>query len=196
VPYKALDVASPVSHALISLGLSWAGVVVSLGALAGLTTVLIIDLYAQSRVFFAMARDGLMPGLFSRLHPTFHTPYMTSLLVGAIIAVVAALTPIDVVVELVNIGTLAAFILVSVGVIVLRRTQPNLPRPFRVPLVPLIPLLSTAASLALIAGLPALTIVRFVVWLAIGLIIYVAYSRRHSRLARDPFPDAEGDTAF
>ncbi len=194
VPFPRLNVASPVSHALLLIGLGWASVIISIGALAGLTTVLLIDLYAQSRVFFAMARDGLLPSFFGRLHPRLRTPYLTSLLVGVVVAAVAALTPIDVVVELVNIGTLAAFILVSIGVLVLRRTAPDLRRGFRVPLVPLVPVLSVLASFVLIVGLPGITIIRFLVWLAIGLAIYFLYSRHHSRLARGQ-PEASEDIA-
>src|SRR5579875_2975920 len=174
VRYTQLNVASPVSHALILLGLNAAGSIISVGALCGLTTVLIVLLFGQSRIFFSMARDGLLP--------RFRTPYLSSLLVGMAVALVAGLTPIDVVAELTNIGTLAAFVLVSIGILILRRTQPNLRRGFRVPLVPLIPILSVIGSVVLIVSLPWVTLVRFVVWLAIGLVIYFLYSRRHSRL--------------
>ncbi|MBF6592088.1 MAG: amino acid permease, partial [Ktedonobacterales bacterium] len=135
VSYKQLNVASPVSRAMILIGLNWAASLISIGAICGLTTVLIILLYGQSRVFFSMSRDGLLPGLFSRIHPRFHTPYLSSALVGVVVALVAAFTPIDVVAELTNIGTLSAFVLVSLGVLVLRRTQPDLRRAFRVPFV-------------------------------------------------------------
>ncbi len=182
VRYTQLNVASPVSHALILLGLNAAGSIISVGALCGLTTVLIVLLFGQSRIFFSMARDGLLPRFFSIIHPRFRTPYLSSLLVGMAVALVAGLTPIDVVAELTNIGTLAAFVLVSIGILILRRTQPNLRRGFRVPLVPLIPILSVIGSVVLIVSLPWVTLVRFVVWLAIGLVIYFLYSRRHSRL--------------
>src|SRR5258708_38850540 len=171
VPYTQLNVASPVSHALILIGLNTAGSIISIGAICGLTTVLIVLLYGQSRIFFSMARDGLLPGFFSRIHPRFRTPYLSSLLVGIVVAFVAGLTLIDVVAELTNIGTLAAFVLVSVAVLILRRTQPNLRRGFRVPLVPLIPILSVIGSLLLIVSLPWITLVRFLVWLIIGLVI-------------------------
>src|SRR5436305_3258172 len=186
VSYTKLDVASPVSHALILLGLNAAGAVISVGAICGLTTVLIVLLFGQSRIFFSMARDGLLPGFFSRIHPRFRTPYLSSMLVGIFVAAVAGLTPIDVVAELTNIGTLAAFVLVSAAVLILRRTQPDLRRGFRTPLVPLIPILSIIASLVLIVSLPWVTLVRFVVWLVIGLVIYFVYSQRRSHLEEEP----------
>ena len=129
-----------------------------------------------------MARDGLLPKLFSHVHPRFHTPYASSLLIGAFVALIAGLTPIDVVAELTNIGTLAAFVLVSAAVLILRRTQPDLRRGYRVPFVPLIPILSVIASLVLIVSLPLVTILRFVVWLAVGMVVYLLYSRHHSNL--------------
>ena len=182
VSYTKLNVASPVSHAMILLGLNAAGSIIAVGAICGLTTVLIVLLFGQSRIFFAMSRDGLLPRLFSRIHPRFRTPYLSSLLIGIVVALVAGLTPIDVVAELTNIGTLAAFVLVSAAVLILRRTQPNLRRGFRTPLVPFIPILSVIASFVLIVSLPWVTLVRFVIWLAIGLVIYFLYSRRKSHL--------------
>ncbi len=181
VPYTQLNVASPVSHSMILIGLNAAASIISIGAICGLTTVLIVLLFGQSRIFFSMSRDGLLPRLFGRIHPRFRTPYWSSLLIGILVALLAALTPIDVVAELTNIGTLAAFVLVSIGVLVLRRTQPNLPRAFRVPLVPVIPILSALAALFLIVNLPLVTIFRFLAWLAIGLLIYFLYSRRKSQ---------------
>lgn len=185
VSYKRLDVASPVSHALILLGLNAAGSIISIGAICGLTTVLIVLLYGQSRIFFSMSRDGLLPGLFSRVHPRFRTPYLSSLIVGIVVALIAGLTPIDVVAELTNIGTLAAFVLVSVAVLILRRTQPDLRRGYRVPFVPVIPMLSIIASFVLIVSLPGITLLRFVIWLILGLIVYFVYSRRNSRLENE-----------
>lgn len=182
VSYTQLNVASPVSHALILLGMNTAGSIISVGAVCGLTTVLIVLLYGQSRIFFSMARDSLLPGFFSRIHPRFRTPYLSSLLVGIVVAAVAGLTPIDVVAELTNIGTLTAFVLVSAAVLILRRTQPQLRRGYRVPFVPVLPILSIIASVVLIVSLPLVTILRFIVWLVLGLIIYFLYSRRHSHL--------------
>ncbi|GCE16382.1 amino acid permease [Dictyobacter kobayashii] len=184
VSYTKLNVASPVSHALILIGLNTAGSIISIGALCGLTTVLLVLLYGQSRIFFSMARDGLLPSFFSRIHPRFKTPYLSSILIGVIVAAVAGLTPIDIVAELTNIGTLTAFVLVSAAVLILRRTQPDLHRGFRVPLVPLIPILSIIASLVLIVSLPLITILRFLIWLVLGLIVYFIYSRHASKLER------------
>jgi APA family basic amino acid/polyamine antiporter len=183
ISYKKLNVPSPVSYALIQLGLNWAGAIVAVGAIAGLTTVLLVVLYGQSRVFFAMSRDGLLPELFSRLHPKFCTPYLSSLIVGVVVAVVAAVGQLDVVANLVNIGTLAAFTLVSIGVIVLRRQAPDLKRAFRVPGSPVVPALSALGALFLIfKGLPLLTIVSYFTWMLIGLAIYFGYSRRRSKV--------------
>ncbi len=185
VSYKQLDVASPVSYALILVGEKTFGGIISLGAICGLTTVLLMLLYGQSRIFFSMSRDGLLPGVFSRVHPRFRTPYISSLLVGGCVALIAGLLPIDVVAELTNVGTLAAFVLVSLAILVLRRTRPDLPRGFRVPLVPWVPLLSMVGSLALIFSLKPLTLLRFLLWLVLGLVIYFAYSRGNSRLGKD-----------
>jgi APA family basic amino acid/polyamine antiporter len=185
VSYTQLNVASPVSHALILIGLKGSASIISVGAICGLTTVLLVLLYGQSRIFFSMSRDGLLPTMFSHVHPRFRTPYLSSLLIGIVVALIAGLTPIDVVAELTNIGTLAAFVLVSAAILIMRRTQPDRPRGFRVPWVPVLPLLSMIGSLGLIVSLPLVTIIRFIVWLAIGLIIYFLYSQRHSRLQQE-----------
>ncbi len=182
VSYTKLNVASPVSHALILIGLNVAGSIISIGAVCGLTTVLIVLLFGQSRIFFSMARDGLLPRVFSHVHPRFRTPYVSSLIVGIFVALVAGFTPIDVVAELTNIGTLTAFVLVSAAVLILRRTQPDLRRGYRVPFVPVIPILSIIASIVLIVSLPLITLARFVLWLLLGLLVYFLYSRHHSRL--------------
>jgi APA family basic amino acid/polyamine antiporter len=184
VNYTKLNVHSPVSFAMIQLGLNWAGAIISIGAIAGLTTVLLVMLFGQSRVFFAMSRDGLLPNFFAKVHPKFKTPYLSSALVGVIVAIVAGIGSLDTVADLVNIGTLVAFIFVSIGVIVLRRTQPNLPRKFRVPLVPIVPVLAALGALLLIFTLPHITIVFYLVWLVIGLAIYFLYSRGNSALGK------------
>jgi APA family basic amino acid/polyamine antiporter len=183
VPYTVLNVPSPVSFSLIHIGLGWAGAIVALGAIAGLTTVLLVLLFGQSRIFYAMSRDGLLPPIFSKVHPVFRTPYVSSLLIGAVCATVAAIGKLDVVADLVNIGTLAAFALVSVGVVVLRQRDPGLKRGFRVPGSPVVPILSALASTALMfKGLPLQTIEAYFIWLAIGLVVYFTYSRRRSLL--------------
>ncbi len=187
ISYKLLDVPSPVSYSLIHIGLGWAGAIIAVGALAGLTTVLLALLYGQSRVFFAMSRDGLLPKFFSEVHPKFQTPYVSSFVVGCVVSVIAALAQLDVVADLVNIGTLAAFTLVALGVIVLRRREPTLTRGFRVPWSPWLPLAAAAGSLALIfKGLPALTIECYLLWLVIGLFVYFLHSRHTSSLALEP----------
>jgi APA family basic amino acid/polyamine antiporter len=183
LPYYKLNVPSPVSYSLIAIGLGWAGAIVAVGAIAGLTTVLLVLLYGQSRVFFAMSRDGLLPDVFSRVHPKFLTPYLSSALIGIVVATVAAIGELDVVANLVNIGTLAAFTLVSIGIIVLRRRSPELKRGFRVPFSPVVPALAAISAVALIFnGLPLKTIVAYLIWLVIGLAVYFGYSRRHSKL--------------
>ncbi|MCL6522745.1 MAG: amino acid permease, partial [Firmicutes bacterium] len=142
VPYRRLDTASPVATALLDVGVRWGAAAVSVGALAGLTSVLLVNVFGQSRIFFAMARDGLLPAGFARLHPRFRTPYRVTLLTGLAVTLLAGLLPVGEVARLANIGTLAAFFLVSLGVIVLRRRHPEWRRPFRVPAVPWLPALA------------------------------------------------------
>ncbi|MDI6894632.1 MAG: amino acid permease [Bacillota bacterium] len=190
LPYPHLDTASPVATALAAAGYRWASAAVSVGALAGLTSVLVVNIFAQSRIFFAMAGDGLLPPLFARVARGRGTPTVSIFLTGGAVALMASLLPIGTVAELANIGTLAAFVLVSAGVIALRRTRPDLPRPFRVPWVPWFPALAAMFCLYLMANLPVLTWVRFGVWLAAGLTIYSTYSVYNSRLARQPVPAA------
>lgn len=183
VSYTTLNTASPVTAALLQVGLPWAAAVISVGALAGLTSVLLVVLYGQSRVFFAMARDGLLPPFFVWVHPRLGTPLWGSVIIGLVVATIGALLPISIVAELANIGTLSAFTAVSAGLLILRAKRPDLPRPFRVPWVPWIPILSIAASVYLAFNLPILTWVRLAAWIIIGLVVYFAYGRRHSLLA-------------
>jgi APA family basic amino acid/polyamine antiporter len=160
----------------------WAQALISAGALAGLTSVLLVFQLGQPRIFMAMARDGLLPQYFARIHPRFRTPYITTIWTGIIVGGVAMLTDIGSLADLTNIGTLFAFALVCSGVIVLRRKDPNRPRPFRVPFVPVFPLLGVFFCGALMLSLPIETWIRFFIWLAIGLGIYFLYSVRHSKL--------------
>ena len=184
VPFAGLDVADPIARGVDAIGRAWLSWPVKLGALAGLTTVMLVLLYGQGRIFCAMAQDGLLPPAFGRIHPRFGTPVASQMLIGAVVAIVAALVPIDLLGEMVSIGTLLAFALVCGAVIRLRATDPGRPRAFRCPAVPLVPGLGVLSCLVLMAGLPALTWLRLVVWLGLGLVIYAAYGRRRSVLGR------------
>ncbi len=168
---------------MLRIGQHWVAAVISTGAIAGLTTVMLVLYFGLTHIFLAMSRDGLLPPVFSAVNPRCGTPVRVILVSGVFMAAVAGFTPISDVAELVNIGTLAAFIMVCTGVIVLRRTRPELPRPFRTPGSPVIPLLGIAFCLYLIFSLPVVTWLRFVIRMAIGLGVYFSYSRRHSALA-------------
>ena len=183
VSYTELNNPAPIAYALTHIGYNWGSALVSAGAVAGLTSVLVVMLMGQPRIFFSMSRDGLLWPWASKVHPKYKTPYRTQILTGLIVATFAAFIDIGTAAELTNIGTLFAFVLVCGGIIVLRYTQPNLPRPFKTPLVPLFPLLGIGFCAWLMVSLPQLTWIRFGVWLVIGLVIYFAYSRKHSRLA-------------
>ncbi|MFC4329306.1 amino acid permease [Streptomyces andamanensis] len=182
--YSKLSVDAPLADAFKSTGHPWFAGLISFGAAIGLTTVCMILLLGQARVFFAMSRDGLLPRFFSHTHPRFRTPYRPTILLGVIIAIVAGFTSLSELAELVNIGTLFAFIVVALSVIILRRTRPDLHRAFRTPLVPFVPVVSVLASLWLMLNLPAETWLRFAVWMAIGFVVYFLYGRSHSRLAQ------------
>src|SRR5918993_269538 len=183
-PYNELDPEAPMASVFADIGQSWAAGLVSIGAICGLTSVIMILMLGQSRVAFAMSRDNLLPRYFARAHPRFRTPYRITILTGVVVAIMAAFIDLSRLAELVNIGTLFAFVLVSIGVIVLRRTQPNLRRAFRTPLVPVVPILAVLASLYLMVSLPVGTWWRFVIWMVLGIVVYFAYSRSHSRLGR------------
>jgi APA family basic amino acid/polyamine antiporter len=174
---------APLSAALEQgTGLSWASAVLSLGALIAITSVVLVILYGQTRIFFAMCRDGLLPKSFAVVHPRYGTPARLTLAFGILISVLAALVPLSEIVKLVNIGTLFAFVLVNLGVIILRRTKPDMERPFRTPLVPVFPIIGILLCAWLMADLPGTTWIRFVVWLFAGLLIYIFYGYSHSRL--------------
>ncbi|HEX5066081.1 MAG TPA: amino acid permease [Myxococcota bacterium] len=183
VPLSKIDVTAPLAQAFLDVGLNLGASLISAGAIIGLTSVLLVLLYGQSRIFFAMSRDGLLPPMFSRLHPRYRTPHLSTMLVGVLVAFVAAIFPLDELARFVSIGTLAAFVMVSAGVIVLRRTEPDMHRPFRCPFVPALPIACILACLYLMIGLGLVTWLRLGIWMAIGLVIYFAYGSRHSRIA-------------
>lgn len=182
--YSEMSPTAPLAEAFKSVNQPFFAGAISLGASIGLITVCMILLLGQTRVFFAMSRDGLLPRVFSVTHPKYRTPYRATMLLGGIIAVIAGFTSLEKLAELVNIGTLFAFVVVALGVIVLRRTRPDLHRAFRTPWVPFVPIVSIAASLWLMLNLPAETWIRFGVWMAIGIVVYFLYGRRNSRLGK------------
>jgi APA family basic amino acid/polyamine antiporter len=183
VSYKKLDVNAPLAFAFKEHGLSWASTLISIGALAGLTTVMMVLMYGQSRVAFAMSRDRLLPPALSRVHATFRTPYRISIIVGIVVAALAGFVSLDTLADLTNIGTLFAFMLVSIAVVILRRRRPDLPRSFRVPWMPVTPALAVLASFYLMLNLVEATWIRFGVWMAVGFLFYFLYGIRKSRLA-------------
>ncbi|MFI5070993.1 MAG: amino acid permease [Terriglobales bacterium] len=182
VPYSELNVPDPVVIGVRVAGQQWATFMVELGALAGLATVMLVMLLGQSRVFYSMSRDGLLWPWASKIHPRFRTPYITSIVVGIFVALLATLIPLNILDEMTSVGTLLAFVLVSLGVWVMRRTHPELKRPFKTPLVPLVPILSIIFCSVLIVSLSGWTLLRLIVWLFIGLAIYFGYGRKHSKV--------------
>ncbi|MCE3046373.1 amino acid permease [Legionella sp. 16cNR16C] len=182
VPYPDLNVSSPVTHAMLLLGYRAAAGFIGIGAVAGLTTVMLVLFYGLTRIILAMSRDGLLPRFFARTSPKTKAPVRIIIICGVLMSLIAALLPINELAELVNIGTLFAFITVCIGVIVMRYTHPDLPRPFRTPFMPVVPILGVISCLYLIINLPTLSLLRFVIWMAIGLVIYFSYSYKHSAL--------------
>jgi basic amino acid/polyamine antiporter, APA family len=182
-PYSTIDINAPLASAFVNVGLNFLSAIISLGAVAGLTSVLLVLLLGQSRIFFAISRDGLLPPAFSRIHPRFRTPYIPTIVTGIAVGITAAFLPIQEIAELTNIGTLFAFVLVCIGVWILRHADPGRKRPFATPLVPLVPILGVLFCGYLMASLPEVTWIRFFAWLAFGLIIYFSYGRFHSRIS-------------
>jgi len=186
VSYKTLNVSAPVALAIDATGVGWGSMLVKIGAVFGLATVMLVMLLGQTRVFYSMSRDGLLPKAFSALHPKFRTPWITTIIFGCFAALMPAFLPIDKLSQLVNIGTLLAFTIVSAGVWILRVRHPNLERPFKTPFVPLVPILGIGSALFLMFRLALLTWVVMIGWLLVGLIIYFGYSRKHSKVQAMP----------
>jgi basic amino acid/polyamine antiporter, APA family len=184
VPYHRLNVADPLAVGIDATGLTWFSPIVKVSALFGLFSTMLVQLLGQTRIFYSMSRDGLLPDFFGQVHPRFRTPWLSTLLTGGVVSIAAGLLPIGVLGQLVSIGSLLAFLLVCAGVIILRRTNPEVPRPFRVPGVPWVPVLGALACLAQMVSLPRSTWERLIVWLVIGLTVYFLYSRQRARARR------------
>jgi APA family basic amino acid/polyamine antiporter len=181
VPYTTLNVPAPVSSAMIATGMHWGALVVTIGTLFGLTTVLFVQLFGQARIAFSMGRDGLLPPFLQAVHPRLHTPWIAQSIIGGIVVVLAATLKLDSLADLVNAGTLFAFILVAIGVWIMRVREPQLKRPFRTPALPLMSIGTIAGSCYLMVTLPSLTKIVFFSWMAAGLVVYFAYGRRNSK---------------
>jgi basic amino acid/polyamine antiporter, APA family len=184
VNYKVFENdAAPVATVIKAFPYPWLRTGITLGIIAGYTSVILVMLLGQSRVFFSMSRDGLLPATFSKVHPNFHTPYKCNLVFMIFVSLFSGFLPISQLGNMTSIGTLLAFVIVCVGIVVMRKTNPNLPRPYRTPLVPLVPILGVIVCLAMMVSLDVQTWIRLVVWLLIGFVIYFGYSRHHSKLA-------------
>lgn len=184
VSYTTLNVADPIAVGVNAMGpgMFWLRPIIKLAAIAGLSSVILVMLLGQPRIFYAMSKDGLLPPVFSKVHRRFGTPYISSIITGIVAMVIAGITPINILGELVSIGTLLAFVIVCIGILILRKTKPDVERPFRTPWVPLVPILGAVICLAQMIALPFDTWLRLIVWFAIGLAIYFLYSKSHSKL--------------
>jgi basic amino acid/polyamine antiporter, APA family len=195
VPYQKLNVADPLAVGIDATGLTWFSPIVKVSALFGLFSTMLVQLLGQTRIFYSMSRDGLLPGLFGAVHPRFRTPWLSTLLTGGVVSVAAGLLPISVLSQLVSMGSLLAFVLVSIGVLVLRRTAPHVARPFRVPGVPWVPVLGALACLAQMVSLPRATWERLVIWMVLGFAVYFLYSRRRAHERRQAAEAPAGTAA-
>jgi APA family basic amino acid/polyamine antiporter len=183
VPYTELNVAAPVAYAIEKVGApSWIRILVDVGAVLGLGSVILVMLLGQSRVFYSMSRDGLLGKWAARVHPKFRTPYLSTIFTGIAVGLATGILPLQLLGQLVNIGTLLAFVLVCFGVLILRKTRPDLDRPFRTPWVPFVPIMGILCCVGLMATLPMDTWIRLIVWLLIGFAIYFGYGKQHSVL--------------
>lgn len=198
VPYSQLkEEAAPIAAAITAASqravegsttsyvLKSFSLIIMVGAVLGLSSTMVVQIMGQPRIFYSMAKDGLLPAWAAKIHPRFRTPHITTMLTGGLVAIMGGLVPITVLGQLVNIGTLLAFVIVSIGIVVLRHTRPDLPRPFKVPFSPVLPIISALASLYLMYGLPWDTWARLIIWMVIGVVVYFGYSSRHSKLRRD-----------
>jgi len=189
IPAAQIDIDAPVAEALSRVGFKWGAAIVAIGAVAGITSVLVVMMLGQIRIFFAMSRDHLLSPWLSTVHPRYGTPHNATILTGIAVATLAALIPIGDAASMANIGTFFAYVLVCIGVIILRYTKPNQLRPFRLPFMPVVPILGMLACLGLMSFLPWATWIRFVVWTAIGIVVYMGYGLKHSKLTD---PSSEG----
>jgi len=200
VKYTQLNVPDPIAIRIDATGVRLGSVLVKIGAMAGLSSTMVVMLLGQSRVFFSMSRDGLFPKWGSAVNPRFRTPYISSIIVGVFVSIFASLIPISILGELVSIGTLLAFVIVCAGVWVLRKTNPEVPRPFATPWVPLVPIIGIIVLFTMMAALPWETWLRLLVWLLIGFVVYFTYGQKHSRVqatvATSDSADAAADPAL
>jgi APA family basic amino acid/polyamine antiporter len=187
VSYTFLNVADPVAVGVNAMGkgMFWLRPIVKIAAIAGLSSVILVMLLGQPRIFFTMSKDGLLPPVFSKVHPKFKTPYISTIITGSVAMVIAGLLPISILGELVSIGTLLAFIIVCLSVIVLRKTRPDLKRPFKTPWVPLVPILGALICFVQMAALPGDTWLRLIIWMALGFCIYFFYGIKHSKIRKE-----------
>ena len=186
VPWTSINIEAPLAVAFLDRGLTKASYLITAGALAGLTSVMLVMLLGQTRVLYSMANDGLLPRkFFAAVHPRFRTPYKNTILVGLLAAIVGSVTPIDDIGKMVNIGTLLAFVIVCIAVLVLRKTNPGQPRPFRTPWVPFVPVMGILFNGYMMYKLGWINWARLIIWLVIGMVIYFTYSRHHSRVGKN-----------